>query len=128
MNLGPSVKAPLFVEGPAAYADFLPYARLLGRLSDAAVVEKLPDADAPVAIAGEARLMLKVEIDKAAETARLTKEIGKAESDVEKLTAKLEKPGYVDKAPAQLVERDRAQLADLTDKLAKLKAQLLKLA
>ncbi|WP_027823729.1 valine--tRNA ligase [Laribacter hongkongensis] len=128
MNLGPSVKAPLFVEGPAAYADFLPYARLLGRLSDAAVVEKLPDADAPVAIAGEARLMLKVEIDKAAETARLTKEIGKAESDVEKLTAKLEKPGYVDKAPAQLVERDRVQLADLTDKLAKLKAQLLKLA
>ncbi|MBE5529449.1 valine--tRNA ligase [Laribacter hongkongensis] len=128
MNLGPSVKAPLFVEGPAAYADFLPYARLLGRLSDAAVVEKLPEADAPVAIAGEARLMLKVEIDKAAETARLTKEIGKAESDVEKLTAKLEKPGYVDKAPAQLVERDRAQLADLTDKLAKLKAQLLKLA
>ncbi len=128
MNLGPSVKAPLFVEGPAAYADFLPYARLLGRLSDAVVVEKLPEADAPVAIAGEARLMLKVEIDKAAETARLTKEIGKAESDVEKLTAKLEKPGYVDKAPAQLVERDRAQLADLTDKLAKLKAQLLKLA
>ncbi|MCG9115283.1 valine--tRNA ligase [Laribacter hongkongensis] len=128
MNLGPSVKAPLFVEGPAAYADFLPYARLLGRLSDAAVVEKLPEADAPVAIAGEARLMLKVEIDKAAETVRLTKEIGKAESDVEKLTAKLEKPGYVDKAPAQLVERDRAQLADLTDKLAKLKAQLLKLA
>ncbi|MCG9078759.1 valine--tRNA ligase [Laribacter hongkongensis] len=128
MNLGPSVKAPLFVEGPAAYADFLPYARLLGRLSDAVVVEKLPEADAPVAIAGEARLMLKVEIDKAAETARLTKEIGKAESDVEKLTAKLEKPGYVDKAPAQLVERDRAQLADLTDKLTKLKAQLLKLA
>ncbi|MCG8991086.1 valine--tRNA ligase [Laribacter hongkongensis] len=128
MNLGPSVKAPLFVEGPAAYADFLPYARLLGRLSDTVVVEKLPEADAPVAIAGEARLMLKVEIDKAAETARLTKEIGKAESDVEKLTAKLEKPGYVDKAPAQLVERDRAQLADLTDKLAKLKAQLLKLA
>lgn len=128
MNLGPSVKAPLFVEGPAAYADFLPYARLLGRLSDAAVVEKLPEADAPVAIAGEARLMLKVEIDKAAETARLTKEIGKTESDVEKLTAKLEKPGYVDKAPAQLVERDRTQLADLTDRLAKLKAQLAKLA
>ena len=128
MNLGPSVKAPLFVEGPVAYADFLPYAKLLGRLSDAAVVEKLPEADAPVAIAGEARLMLKVEIDKAAETARLTKEIGKTESDVEKLTAKLEKPGYVDKAPAQLVERDRAQLADLTDRLAKLKAQLAKLA
>ena len=72
--------------------------------------------------------MLKVEIDKAAETARLTREIAKVEDGIVKLTAKLEKPGYVDKAPAQLVERDRAQLADLTDKLAKLKAQLLKLA
>ncbi|MCD2486674.1 class I tRNA ligase family protein, partial [Staphylococcus aureus] len=37
MNLGPAVKAPLLVEGPADYADFLPYARLLGRLSDAAM-------------------------------------------------------------------------------------------
>ena len=70
----------------------------------------------------------KVEIDKAAETARLTKEIGKTEVEIGKLSAKLEKPGYVDKAPAHLVERDRAQLADFSDKLDKLKAQLAKLA
>ena len=44
-----------------------------------------------------------------------------------KLTAKLEKPGYVDKAPAHLVERDKAQLAEFGDKLVKLKGQLAKL-
>ncbi|MDN0085311.1 valine--tRNA ligase [Crenobacter sp. SG2305] len=128
MGLGPAVKAPLFVEGDAANADFLPYLKLLARLSDATIVDKLPEDDAPVAIAGEARLMLKVEIDKAAETARLTKEIGKVEADLAKLTAKLEKPGYTDKAPAHLVERDRAQLAEFSDKLEKLKGQLTKLA
>ncbi len=78
-------------------------------------------------MAGNARLMLKVEIDKAAETARLTKEIGKLEIELGKLTAKLEKPGYVDKAPAHLVERDKAQLAEFGDKLVKLKGQLGKL-
>ncbi|MDN0076251.1 valine--tRNA ligase [Crenobacter sp. SG2303] len=128
MGLGPAVKAPLFVEGDVANADFLPYLKLLARLSDATIVAKLPEDDAPVAIAGEARLMLKVEIDKAAETARLTKEIGKVEADLAKLTAKLEKPGYTDKAPTHLVERDRAQLAEFSDKLEKLKGQLAKLA
>ena len=89
---------------------------------------KLPEDDAPVAMCGEARLMLKVEIDKAAETVRITKEIGKTEADVLKLTAKLEKPGYTDKAPAHLVAKDQAQLAELSDKLGKLKVQLAKLA
>ncbi|TCP14629.1 valyl-tRNA synthetase [Crenobacter luteus] len=128
MGLGPAVKAPLFVEGSANLEVFLPYLKLLCRLSDATIVEKLPEDDAPVAISGEARMMLKVEVDKAAETARLTKEIGKVEGDLVKLTAKLEKPGYVDKAPAHLVERDKAQLAELSDKLGKLKGQLAKLA
>jgi valyl-tRNA synthetase len=49
-------------------------------------------------MSGNARLMLKVEVDKAAETARLTKELGKLDAELAKLTAKLEKPGYVDKA------------------------------
>ncbi|NDV12656.1 valine--tRNA ligase [Crenobacter caeni] len=128
MNLGPSVKAPLFIEGDASFAEFVPYLRLLCRLTEGSIVAKLPEDDAPVAISGDARLMLKVEIDKAAETARLTKEIGKTEVEIGKLSAKLEKPGYVDKAPAHLVERDRAQLADFSDKLDKLKAQLAKLA
>ncbi len=127
MGLGPAVKAPLFVEGSDIFAEFLPYLKPLAKLSDASIVARLPEDDAPVAIAGEARLMLKVEIDRAAEKARLTKDAAKATAEREKLTAKLEKPGYVDKAPAHLVERDKAQLADLDERLAKIAAQLAKL-
>ncbi|VEB43375.1 valyl-tRNA synthetase [Chromobacterium violaceum] len=76
----------------------MPYLKLLARLTEGTLVAKLPEDDSPVAISGEARLMLKVEVDKAAETARLTKEQGKVEAELAKLTAKLEKPGYVDKA------------------------------
>ena len=129
MGIGPAVKAPLFIETQdASIADFVPYLKLLARLSEGSLVEKLPEDDSPVAMCGEARLMLKVEIDKAAETARLNKEINKVGVEREKLTAKLEKPGYIDKAPAHLVERDQAQLAELNDKLTKLHAQLAKLA
>ncbi len=128
MNLGPAVKAPLFVEGADDCADFLPYIKLLCRISEASIVAALPaDSDAPVAISGDARMMLKVEIDKAAETARINKEIGKTEAELARLNGKLEKPGYIDKAPAHLVERDKAQLAEFSDKLEKLKAQLVKL-
>ena len=94
MGIGPAVKAPLFIETQdASLADYLPYLKLLCRLSEGSLVAQLPEDDAPVAMAGEARMMLKVEIDKAAETARLTKEIGKLEVELGKLTAKLEKPG-----------------------------------
>ncbi|MXR38334.1 valine--tRNA ligase [Craterilacuibacter sinensis] len=129
MNLGPAVKAPLFVEGADDCADFLPYIKLLCRISEASIVTALPaDSDAPVAISGNARMMLKVEVDKAAESARINKEIGKTEAELMRLNGKLEKPGYIDKAPAHLVERDKAQLAEFSDKLDKLKAQLAKLA
>ncbi|EEG08763.1 valine--tRNA ligase [Pseudogulbenkiania ferrooxidans] len=129
MNIGPAVKAPLFIETTdQTLADFVPYLKLLCRLTDGTLLAKLPEDDSPVAISGDARLMLKVEVDKAAETARLTKEIGKVEAELAKLTAKLEKPGYVDKAPAHLVERDKTQLAEFGDKLEKLKGQLVKLA
>src|SRR5574343_654826 len=129
MGIGPAVKAPLFIEtADASVADFVPYLKLLARLNEGSIVAALPADDAPVAMSGEARLMLKVEVDKAAETARLTKEQGKVEAELAKLTAKLEKPGYIDKAPAHLVERDKAQLAELNDKLEKIKVQLAKLA
>lgn len=127
MGLGPAVKAPLLVEGKQVDETILPYLISLARLSGALVVYALPTDDAPVAISGDLRLMLKVEVDKAAETARLEKEIAKLDKELDKLTAKLEKPGYVDKAPAHLVERDRTQLAELTDKRQALSQQLAKL-
>ena len=128
MGLAPSVKAPLFIEGGQELADVLLYVPMMARLSEAKLVDKLPESDdAPVAMMQGARLMLKVEIDKTAETARLNKEAEKLAKALDKLDAKLSKPGYTDKAPAHLVEKDRADLAELTDKMAKIHNQLVKL-
>lgn len=128
MGIAPNVKAPLFVEGGSELADLLKYLPALTRLTEAKLVDKLPEAeDAPVAVCNGARLMLKVEVDKAAETARLTKEAEKLQKALDKLNAKLSKAGYVDKAPAHLVEKDKAELAELEDKMGKVKAALAKL-
>ena len=127
MGIAPNVKAPLFVEGsvPEALLKYLP---ALTRLTEAKTVNRLPESeDAPVAVCNGARLMLKVEIDKAAETARLSKEAEKLQKALDKLNAKLSKPGYTEKAPAHLVEKDKADLAELEDKMAKVQNQLAKL-
>ena len=127
MGIAPNVKAPLFVEGsvPEALLKYLP---ALTRLIEAKTVDRLPESeDAPVAVCNGARLMLKVEIDKAAETARLSKEAEKLQKALDKLNAKLSKPGYTEKAPAHLVEKDKADLAELEDKMAKVQNQLAKL-
>ena len=128
MGIAPNVKAPLFVEGsvPEALLKYLP---ALTRLTEAKTVDGLPESeDAPVAVCNGARLMLKVEIDKAAETARLSKEAEKLQKALDKLNAKLSKPGYTEKAPAHLVEKDKAELAELEDKMGKVRVALGKLA
>ena len=128
MGIAPNVKAPLFVEGSAELEGLLKYLPSLTRLTEAKLVDNLPEAeDAPVAVCNGARLMLKVEIDKAAETARLSKEAEKLQKALDKLNAKLSKPGYTEKAPAHLVEKDKADLAELEDKMAKVQIQLAKL-
>lgn len=128
MGIAPNVKAPLFVEGSAELEGLLKYLPSLTRLTEAKLVDSLPEAeDAPAAVCNCARLMLKVEIDKAAETARLSKEAEKLQKALDKLNAKLSKPGYTEKAPAHLVEKDKADLAELEDKMAKVQTQLAKL-
>ncbi|HFC6385279.1 TPA: valine--tRNA ligase [Neisseria meningitidis] len=128
MGIQPNVKAPLFVESADDLADYLKYLPMMTRLTEARQVAALPESeDAPIAVCNGARLMLKVEIDKAAETARLSKEAEKLQKALDKLNAKLSKPGYTEKAPAHLVEKDKADLAELEDKMAKVQTQLSKL-
>ncbi len=128
MGIQPNVKAPLFVESADDLADYLKYLPMMTRLTETQQVAALPESeDAPVAVCNGARLMLKVEIDKAAETARLSKEAEKLQKALDKLNAKLSKPGYTEKAPAHLVEKDKADLAELEDKMAKVQNQLAKL-
>ena len=129
MDLGPDKRPPLIVAGNRSVLDpLMPYLQFLGKLESVMVAEgELPATDAPVSIVGEFKLMLKVEIDVAAELARINKEIGVQSIQAEKARQKLANASFVDRAPPMVVEQERARLAQFDDTLAKLQAQLAKL-
>ncbi len=69
-------------------------------------------------------LPLKGLIDVEKETARLTKEIDKLGKELKKLNGKLSNEGFLKKAPAQVVEGERAKLAGYEEKMKSLEARL----
>jgi valyl-tRNA synthetase len=125
MNIAPGERVPLLVEGDrTALAPLFPYMQFLARLSDATVVEHLPDLDAPVAVAGGVRLMLKIEIDLAAEVARLEKEAARLTGEIAKAEGKLGNASFVQRAPAAVVAQERERLAGFRVTAEKVQAQL----
>ena len=129
MNVSPAQRMPLLVTGGGAeISEFAPILQALGKLSEVQIVDDMPaDAMAPVAVVGEIRMMLKVEIDIAAERERLAKEIEKLEKQISIAQGKLANDGFVARAPAAVVEQEKQRVADFTATLEKLKPQLAKL-
>jgi valyl-tRNA synthetase len=128
MGLTPQQKVPLFAAGGGnAVQKLAPYVQALARLESVKPVAKLPKADAPVALAGDMELMLHVEIDLAAEQARVGKEVVRIEGEIAKTKAKLANESFVARAPANVVDQERKRLADFDATLAKLNGQLEKL-
>ncbi|HZS81009.1 MAG TPA: valine--tRNA ligase [Herbaspirillum sp.] len=129
MQLSPALRVPLVVEtaSPVSVESFLPYLQTLVKLNDTQVMPQLPASPAPVAIVGDLKLMLKVEIDIAAERERLTKEIARISGEVARADGKLSNTGFVARAPEAVVAQERERLAGFTATLAKLQEQLAKL-
>ncbi len=128
MNVPPSKKASLHIETASAqvFRDCVPF---LERLASAASVEvgdsfTMPDAVQVITDSAKIYIPMDELIDKEKELARLNKEKAACEKDIEFVSKKLDNPGFVAKAPAQLVENERARLATAQERLAKLKESI----
>jgi valyl-tRNA synthetase len=129
MNISPATKVPLIAAGDVTKLQaYAPHLKALAKLADVEIVADLPEADAPVALAGDFKLMLKIEIDVAAEKDRLGKEIARLSGEIAKANGKLTNESFVARAPAAVVEQEKARVAEFTASLDKLNAQLAKLA
>jgi valyl-tRNA synthetase len=133
MNVSPAQRLPMFVTGDADFitqsADVL---KALAKLSD---VKTYPieaewaeaSGASPTAVVGEARLSLFVEVDVAAEKARLTKEVARLEGEVIKANNKLGNDAFVAKAPPAVLDQERKRLGDFSATLDKLREQIKRL-
>jgi valyl-tRNA synthetase len=137
MKVSPATKLPLFaVAGNKAEAAFIqqngPVLQALAKLSEVRVFDNeaawgQAAQGAPVAVVGEVRVCLFMEIDVAAEKARLSKEATRLEGEIAKANGKLGNEAFVTKAPAAVLEQEKKRVADFQATLEKIKDQLKRL-
>ena len=128
MNISPAEKVPLVIIGnPETIQAYQDYLLQLAKLESISVIDKFEKIDAPVAIVGEYKLMLKVEIDVAAEKQRLQKEIDKLTVELKKADGKLANQSFIEKAPKSVIAQEKERQKKFSDDLQKFKEQLSRL-
>ncbi len=133
MNVSPATRLPLYVLGDTGFmTGAAPVLQALAKLSEVRVFDdeagwSQAAQAAPVAVVGEARLCLFMEIDVVAEKARLTKEVARLEGEVTKANAKLSNEAFVAKAPPAVIDQEKNRVADFGSTLLKLREQLARL-
>jgi valyl-tRNA synthetase len=137
MNVSPATRLPLFVLTHSSaetefWKDTAPVLQALAKLNEVRFFEdesawSQAAQAAPVAMVGDARICLHMEIDLAAEKIRLGKEVLRLEGEIAKAQGKLSNEAFVAKAPPAVIDQERKRMADFAETVAKLQEQLKRL-
>ena len=137
MSVSPATRLPLLaLANNAQDADFLrssaPALQALAKLNDVKVFEdeaawSAAAQAAPVAVVGELRVCLFIEVDVAAEKIRLGKEVARLQGEIQKAHGKLSNEAFVAKAPPAVIEQEKKRVADFSATLSKVQEQLARL-
>jgi valyl-tRNA synthetase len=137
MNVSPATRMPLFAlatnaEELAFIQSVAPVLQALAKLNEVKIFENEAEwaaaaQAAPVAVVGELRVCLFMEVDVAAEKARLGKEADRLQNEIAKASAKLSNEAFVAKAPPAVIEQEKKRVADFTATLSKVRDQLARL-
>ncbi len=103
------------------------YLTKLAKLADIRFLDEGEDAPAASAtLVGQLEILVPMAdlVDKETELARLAKEIDRLEKDLQRIQQKLSNSAFVDKAPAEVVDKERQKLESQQQSLEKLQLQV----
>ncbi|MDD1615733.1 MAG: valyl-tRNA synthetase, partial [Methylococcaceae bacterium NSP1-2] len=131
MNIAPSKPLPVLLQNGGAVdqqclTNNRSYLQKLARLESITWLN--PDEASPesaIALVGDLKILIPMAglIDKQAELARLDKEIQRVSKELPRIEGKLSNPTFIDKAPLDVIEKEKAKLADLQSILNNLEQQ-----
>ena len=130
MNVPPSRRAALFIETKEhdLFAAGIPFFQRLAGISEVSFEQ--PPADVVTIVTDGARLFIPLGdlVDFGAELARLQNEKKKLHKEIERAGSKLNNPGFLAKAPAEVVEEEKTKLEKFTAMLEKVDESIAKLS
>ena len=131
MGVVPSRKAKLFVETkyPETFSGATAFFERLASAASLEVVEDYADENAVKIITDSATIHIPLGdlVDFEAERARLKKELDAMESEIKRAEGKLSNEGFVSRAPAAVVEAEKAKLEKYKEKRDSIKEAIAKL-
>ena len=131
MNVPPSKKTDVFID--TAFEDTFKsgtvYMQRLAYASNVTVSKEIHTEGTVSIVTEDAKIYIPMNelVDLTAERARLEKELETAKKDLAFFAKKLNNPGFLAKAPAAVVEKDKASAAKIEDKIKMLEESIAKL-
>ncbi|NVK10862.1 MAG: valine--tRNA ligase [Gammaproteobacteria bacterium] len=130
MNIAPSKAIPVLVKDASSQdvARIEQYSNFLIKLAKLEAVQ-IADDNPPLsatALVGDMSILVPMAglIDVNAEIARLEKDLAKLDNEITRLSGKLSNEGFVAKAPAAVIDKEREKLAIATDAKSKIDDQI----